>query len=380
MGTTRIKSLDILRGAIMVLMAIDHVRVYAGIPAGGPTADLFFTRWVTHFCAPGFAFLAGTAIFFHANKLNDVNKLSGFLLLRGLLLVVLEITVLRFFWAFKIDYSQFFLAGVIWMLGWCLMIMALLVRLKPKTVGIVGLIIILGQQAFHYVPQIFPQPFQTSFGKIWNFIYPTGIELPENIAILYVIVPWIGVMAAGYGFGLILQTEEKKRDRICRIIGLSLIALFVVIGTIIVLKKNDPENSQPFIFKLLSQNKYPASQLFLMMTLGPLIALIPRTEKVKGWLANTLLTFGKAPMFYYLMHIILIHVSALVINLIRTGNAHQDWYGMAPYFTTQPEGVRWSLSLLYLVFFIDVCILYFACKWYSKYKMNHPDKIWLKLI
>lgn len=379
MVALRIKSLDILRGSIMVLMAIDHVRVYAGVPAGGSTAALFFTRWVTHFCAPGFALLAGTAIFFYAKKINDLNKLSTFLLIRGLLLIILEITILRFFWAFKIDYNQFFLAGVIWMLGWCMVIMAMLVQLKSKTVGIIGLIIILSQQAFHYLPQIFPQPFQMTFGKFWNFIYPTGIEMPENIAILYVIVPWIGVMAAGYGFGLIMQLDEKKRDRICRTLGLGFIAVFIVIGTIFILQKNDPENTEPFLFKLLNQNKYPASQLFLLMTLGPLIALIPWVEKAKGMFVNILSTFGRVPMAYYLMHIPLIHLSALAVNLFRSGRAHQDWYGMAPYFTTQPEGVRWSLPLLYTVFVLDVVILYFACNWYSKFKLNNPGKSWLRL-
>lgn len=375
----RIKSLDILRGAIMVLMAIDHVRLYGGIPAGGQTADLFLTRWITHFCAPGFAFFAGTAIYFHAIKLNDTNKLSLFLITRGLLLVILEITVLRFFWAFHINYSEFFLAGVIWMLGWCMVLMAILVRLKPLAVGIIGLIIILGQQAFHYVPQIFPQPFQTSFGKFWNFIYPTGIEMPENIAILYVIVPWIGVMAAGYGFGLIMKMEEKKRNKLCLQIGLSFVALFIIIGSIIIHQKADEKNELPFIFQLLNQRKYPASTIYLLMTMGPLIALIPLAEKAKGWLANVLTIFGRVPMFYYLVHVILIHLSALIVNLVRTGNSHQDWYGIAPFFTDQPEGVRWSLPIMYFVWLIDVAILFFLCRWYAKQKLQKPNS-WRRFI
>ncbi|MFT3910752.1 MAG: heparan-alpha-glucosaminide N-acetyltransferase domain-containing protein [Ferruginibacter sp.] len=375
----RIRSLDILRGAIMVLMAIDHVRLYGGVPAGGPTADLFFTRWVTHFSAPGFAFLAGTSIFFLAKKLGNINKLSVFLLTRGLLFVLLEVTLIRFLWAFHVNWNQFFLAGVIWMLGWCMVIMALLVRFRAVTVGIIGLIIIAGQQAFHYLPQMFSQPFQTSFGKFWNFIYPSGIEMPENIAILYVIVPWIGVMAAGYGFGLIMQQEEKKRNKLCIQTGIACIVLFIAIGSIFILKNNDPQNTQPFIFKLLNQNKYPASQLFLLMTLGPLIALVPFAEKAKGWLANVLTIFGKVPMFYYLMHIILIHLSAFVVNFIRSGNIHQDWYGMAPFYTQQAEGIRWSLPLLYFIWIFDVAILYFVCKWYAKLKAQNQNS-WMRFI
>ena len=127
----RLRSLDIIRGAVMILMAIDHVRVYSGIPAGGPTAGVFFTRWVTHFCAPAFVFFAGTAAFLHGRKIADTGTLSRYLVIRGLLLVLLELTVIRFSWTFNVDYSQFVLAGVIWMLGWCMVLLAALVSLKP---------------------------------------------------------------------------------------------------------------------------------------------------------------------------------------------------------------------------------------------------------
>jgi uncharacterized membrane protein len=363
----------------MVVMAIDHVRVYAGVPAGGPEPALFFTRWITHFCAPGFAFFAGTAIFLYGKKLNDVNKLSRFLLFRGLLLVILEITVIRFFWTFNLDFGHFFLAGVIWMLGWCMVLMALLVRLKPIAAGITGVAIISAQQSFRFVPQWMPSSFQTSFTKFWEFIYPTGAEGTEGIFILYVIVPWIGVMAAGYGFGLIMMMEEKRRRKLCLTIGLSFIALFLVIGSILILKKPAQENEPAFIFRLLNQNKYPASPLFLLMTLGPLIALIPLAEKTKGWLANVLSIFGKVPMFYYLMHILLIHLSALMVNLIRSGQIHQGWYKTAPFFTTQPEGVRWSLPLLYLVFIIDVALLFLACRRYARLKEKNAGN-WMRYI
>ena len=209
----RVRSIDILRGAIMILMAVDHVRVYSGIPAGGPEPGIFFTRWITHFCAPGFAFFAGTSIYLYAQKLNAINKVSRFLVVRGLLLVLLEETFIRFCWCFNLNYNEFFLAGVIWMLGWCMVIMALLVRLKPGAVGVIGLLIIIAQQAFKYIPLLLPASAQEPFSKAWNFIYPTSVENNEGIFILYVLVPWIGVMAAGYGFGLILNLNETKRKR-----------------------------------------------------------------------------------------------------------------------------------------------------------------------
>src|SRR5882672_15220 len=134
--SNRVASIDVVRGLVMVLMAIDHVRVYSGLPAGGPDAGIFFTRWVTHFCAPAFVFFAGTSAFLYGNKLNDAKELARFLLTRGLLLVVLELTLIRFGWTFNFNYSEFVLAGVIWMLGWCMVLMAFLVRFRPAAVGL----------------------------------------------------------------------------------------------------------------------------------------------------------------------------------------------------------------------------------------------------
>jgi len=373
----RIKSIDILRGAIVVLMAIDHVRVYSGLPAGGPQPGIFLTRWVTHFCAPGFVFFAGTSAFLYGLKLNNVKALSGFLFSRGLLLVILELTLIRFFWTFNFDYASFTLAGVIWMLGWCMIIMATMVRMKAKTVGIVGLIIILFQQLFAHVPQIIPVSFRQQFGWFWEFIYSSGLEGPPGISILYVIVPWIGVMAAGYGFGLVLIKNERVRNKICWRIGLSAIALFIIIGSIVASRNN--ESPAPFWMRLLNQQKYPPSQLYLFMTIGPLIALIPFAENAKGWLANVLSVFGRVPMFYYLLHIPLIHLSALLVNTIRTGSPHQEFYHTSPY-TQMPEGYRWNLGLLYLDFFIVVLILYFLCKAFGNYKAGHGNNKLLKYI
>lgn len=376
----RIKSLDILRGVVMVLMAIDHVRVYSGMPAGGPELGIFFTRWITHFCVPAFVFFAGTAAFLNGYGDKSTYKLSRFLLVRGFLLVLLEITIIRFFWCFNFNYGNFFLAGVIWMLGWCMVLMALLVKLKPLTVGIIGVAIIVCQQVFHFVPGIFPVSIRPSFAMFWNFIYPSGMEGPAGISILYVVVPWIGVMAAGYGFGLILIMNPQKRRRICVSIGLGAIALFIILGTGLIYfdPGNKDKTTTPFLFQLLNQRKYPASQLYLLMTLGPVIALLPYAEKARGWLADVFSVFGRVPMFYYLLHILLIHISALLVNIIMYGNAHQQWYSTAPY-SDVPEHYRWGLPILYLVFFLDVIILYFACKWYAGIKQRSQNK-WLRLI
>jgi uncharacterized membrane protein len=175
-GRPRIESLDIMRGIVMVLMAIDHVRVYSGLPAGGATPGIFFTRWVTHFCAPAFVFLAGTAAFLHGKKLGDTGALARYLVTRGLILVALELTVIRFSWTFNFNYSQFVLAGVIWMLGWCMVLMALLVRLRPAVIGAVGIAIVVFQKAFGFVPALLPESVRAPFGRVWEFVYPAGLE------------------------------------------------------------------------------------------------------------------------------------------------------------------------------------------------------------
>src|SRR5690242_18433637 len=153
----------------MVLMAIDHVRVYSGVPAGGPTPGIFFTRWVTHFCAPGFVFFAGTAAFLQGRKVAHAD-LARYLVTRGLMLVLLELTFIRASWTFNVDYSQFLLAGVIWMLGWCMVLLGACIFLPVRIIAIVGLLIIVGQNAFGAVGGLLPQ----SLRPLWELIYPVG--------------------------------------------------------------------------------------------------------------------------------------------------------------------------------------------------------------
>ena len=375
----RLDSVDLLRGAVMVLMAIDHVRVYSGLPAGGPTAGIFFTRWVTHFCAPAFVFFAGTAAFLHGRKLGDFSALARYLVTRGLLLVALELTLIRFTWTFQLGgYSDFTLAGVIWMLGWCMVLLAALVRFSPKVVGWLGVGIVFLQQIFGLIPRALPEVVLGAIGPVWELFYPTGSDPLFGVSVLYVLVPWIGVMAAGYGFGTILLRDAAVRRRICLRIGLGASALFLLIAGVMVSVLPAPEDAPPKLFRLLGQQKYPASQLFLMMTLGPTIALLPFVENARGWLGRALVTFGRVPMFYYLLHIPLIHASAILVNLLREGVSHQDSYLTAP-FVGMPPQAQWGLGLLYLVFAVDVLILYVACRWYAGIKARSGAG-WLRYI
>jgi uncharacterized membrane protein len=289
------------------------------------------------------------------------------------MLVVLELTFIKFSWTFGLDYKSFTLAGVIWMLGWCMMILGAFVRLSPQVVGWIGVAIVVLQQAFGFAGAAMP----ASVRSFWEFIYTTGAEAPLGISVLYVIVPWIGVMAAGYGFGLLLERPREQRDRILVRLGLALTAFFLIVGTITALRATG-DNRPPFIFRLLNQHKYPASQLFLCMTLGPAIALMPLAERARGAVARAAIIIGRVPLFYYLAHIPLIHLSALAVNAIVNGGPHQDWYGSAPFTQVPPES-RWSLGLLYLVFAIDVAVLYAACQWYARRKAESPAP-WMRYI
>jgi len=370
--SSRVRSTDVVRGIVMVLMAIDHVRVYSGIPAGGSTAGIFFTRWVTHFCAPAFAFFAGTSAFLYARKLSGKGALARHLIVRGLILVMLELTVIRFSWTFNFDYAQFTLAGVIWMLGWSMVLLAGLVWFPPWVVGAIGVAIICFQQVCAQIPRVFPEAMRNSIGWVWEFIYPAGLPEPRGISVLYVLVPWIGVMAAGYGFGLIVKSAECRK--LCLWIGLGATALFLAVGGVRVLLSPAHPGAPPALFRLLNQQKYPASQLYLLMTLGPTIALLPFAERWRNWFANVLATFGRVPLFYYMLHIPAIHLAALAVMFLREGTLHPEWYASAPY-TSVPVGHRWGLPLLYLVFVLVVAALYFPCRWYDGLKAQRKRAV-----
>jgi uncharacterized membrane protein len=360
----------------MVLMAIDHVRVYSGVPAGGPTARNIITPWVTQFSAPAFGFLAGTAAFLHGRKAGDTRVLSRYLLTRGLLLVVLELTVIRLCWTFSVGRPEFLLAGVIWMLGWCMVLMALLVRLPAWVVGTVGLAVIFGQDAFGPLSAALP----SRLHWLAQFIYLGG-EVPvggASMTVLYTIVPWIGVMAAGYGFGALMTRERAERRRLCLRIGVAATLLFVVAAGAVAAFGPAGGDAPPLLFRILNQRKYPASQLFLLMTLGPGIALLPLAERARGRVAAFFTTFGRVPMFYYLLHIPVIHALALVAWLIRDGQTHAAWFMTAPYVSV-PEPERWGLALLYLVFALSILALFGPCRWYAAAKARGSSP-WMKYV
>ena len=385
----RVSSIDIIRGAVMVLMAIDHVRVFAGVAAGGATAGLFFTRWVTHFCAPAFIFLAGTSAFLYGRRNPN---LSRFLLTRGIWLVILELTVIRLSWTFNFDFRQYEMAGVIWVIGWSMIIMAALVKLPVRVIGAIGLLIIVGHNLLSGAAGGIAESLgNDARGIFWKVAYigffAPPIELgPDgpNLVVLYTLIPWVGVMAAGYAFGTVFTLPPAKRDRTCLTIGLVAIAAFVVMRGFNLYGDPSPwsaptpqpdgEPQLPALFSFLNTSKYPASLLFLLMTLGPTIALIPVLERSTGIMARWMTVFGRVPFFFYVLHIPLIHLAAVIVTKIRLGTVVPWLFANHPMGSPRPPaGYTWSLGLLYLVWFIVVVILYFACRWYADLKARRKS-------
>jgi uncharacterized membrane protein len=369
----RIASLDIVRGIVMILMAIDHVRVYAGVPGGGPTPSVFFTRWVTNFSAPDFAFLAGTGAFLLGRKLADKRALARYLVERGLILILLELTFLRLAWTFNTDFANYNLAGVIWMLGWCMILMAGLIWLPVTAVAVIGALLVVAQPVFTPIAHALP----SAIGK---FLYLGGeVRFGAGgppFEVLYVIVPWVGVMALGYAFGTIMTFDVERRRKLCLRLGLAATLVYVVIAAVIVIKQPEHPGAAPAIFRMLNQRKYPASPLFVLMTLGPTLALLPYAERMRGRIADFLSTFGRVPMFFYLLHIPLIHASALVVSLIREGRLDPWLFGNHPMDPPPvPDGYRWSLPLLYLVFAIAIALLYWPCRRYAGLKARKTSEL-----
>ncbi|WP_109486179.1 DUF1624 domain-containing protein [Occallatibacter savannae] len=376
----RVSSLDIVRGVAMILMAIDHVRVYSGVPAGGPTIGVFFTRWITNFVAPAFVFLAGTSAWLYGRKFSDRSLLSKFLVSRGFWLIFLELTFLRVAWTFNFDFQHYLLAGVIWMIGWCMITLAGAVYLPRQAVAAIGIALI----ALHNLTNLFRPQIAHAFGPdgpswlLRIFYFGGAVEIGKSgppLLILYVLVPWVGLMFAGYAFGPITQRAVADRRRIYVQLGLSLTLLYVALRLAGIYGDPRPWDRHT-LFSFLNTAKYPASLEYLCMTIGPMFLLWALAESWRGRLAGIVETFGRVPMFYYLLHIPLIHLAACVVSVVREG--HVD-----PWLVTNhpvdpgplPSGYMWSLPLLYLVYGICLVILYLPCRWYADLKATKRSKL-----
>lgn len=381
----RLDSVDLLRGLVMVLMALDHVRDFFTdvrfypLDLSRTNVLLYATRWVTHFCAPVFVFLAGTGAFLSLTRGKTVPELSRFLFTRGLWLVFVELTVVRFGWLFNFDYTLA-IGQVIWAIGWSMIVLAGLVRFSTKVITVFGVLMIVLHNAFDGI-----RPEQLGiFGWPWQILHAGGpVEYAPGyiFAAAYPLIPWIGVMAAGYGFGSLLTRDAPARRKALLRLGLAITAGFIIIRATNLY--GDPRTwgtQKDAIFTFLdfiNCEKYPPSLLYLMMTLGPAIALLPLLERARGWMAQFFTVFGRVPMFYYIIHIPLIHALAIVAALLTGYDSAFMFANVPPW--EWPEGYGFGLAIVYAVWVGVVVALYPVCKWFAGVKRRRKEA-WLSYL
>lgn len=383
-GRVRLGSVDMLRGVVMVVMALDHVRDYFTEVRFDPTdlsqagTALFLTRWITHVCAPAFVFLAGTSAFF-AGAHRSRGELARFLLTRGLWLVVLEFTVVRWAWMFNLNYTtEFLFVQVIWVIGVSMMVLAALIWLPLPAIAAVGIATIAGHNALDGVT---PASLG-AWGPVWAVLHvqtTVSIGAQRAVFVAYPLLPWIGVMAAGYAFGALLTVPAAERRRRLLLLGGALTLAFVVLRATNLYGDPSPWTGQGSpgrtLLSFLNTTKYPPSLLFLLMTLGPSIMALPLLEGLSGPVARFFRTIGRVPLFYYVLHLYLIHAAALAIGTLA---------GFPPsafltVWLRLPEGWGYSLPVVYLLWAGVVLALYPACRWFAGVKARRRDA-WLSYV
>lgn len=395
----RLGSLDMARGLIMFLMALDHVRIYfssAQFSAVDPEKTnilLFLIRWVTHYCAPGFFVIAGVAVFFYLQNVTDKKQVSKFLLVRGLWLIFLELTVIGFAWSFNPGWSWL---GVIWSLGWSFVLMAALIYVPSRWLlwGSLATVFLHATVGDIYLESLtkFPSSFMA-------FIYaggPTHLPLLGTKGVLYSVFPWVGYMALGFAAGTLMQRVDKERISMLVKLGAGMIVAFLLLRITNVYGNpaqvfagwsgefSMGKTLSETVINLLNTDKYPPSPQFALMTLGPLCLLLAawtkydQVEILPNFYAM-LRTVGRVPFFFYIVHLYLIHMLALLVAGYA-GQSHQHlfWSGVYPKLRP-PEGYGYS-ELSVLLIWLFVCVtLYFCCLFFEKYKRKN-SYWWLRYI
>ena len=386
----RIESIDLLRGTVMVIMVLDHVRDYFHINAFlfNPTdlsrsnAPLFLTRWITHFCAPVFCVLAGTSAYLYGLK-KSRKQLSRFLLTRGIVLILAEFTIISFGWTFY-PFYHIIIFQVIWAIGFSMMILSVLVYLPLRAILIFGILLIAAHNLLDGVQVAGP-----SFASaVWSLLHQQGLVRAGNrfLFVVYPVLPWIGVLAVGYCLGSIYAPgfDATRRKKILIRTGAGAIVLFVVLR--FARLYGDPfgwsvqKNVLFTILSFINTNKYPPSLLFLLMTLGPSLIFLAYTEKPPGLLGEKLSVFGRVPMFFDLIHIYRLHLLAMV-GAVATGYKWSDMVLPTMFFDAQQlKGYGFDIVIVFMIWIVLILILYPLCKRYDRYKRSHPSKKWLSYL
>ena len=390
--TTRIQSIDILRGIVMVIMALDHVRDYFHINAftgnypenlESTNIILFGTRFITHYCAPVFVFLAGTSAFLYGQN-KSKGQLSKFLMTRGLWLIFVEIVLNNFLWWFDLTFG-FINLQIIWAIGICMIILGIILYLPKRAILIIGLLIVFGHNTLDGIVK----EGDSISSLLWYFLHQVnGFSYTEGhfLWFSYPVLPWIGVILLGYCFGEFYKkgASVSSRKKGLLYIGVSATVLFFMFRGFNFYADLVPwanqESTEKTIISFFNVSKYPPSLAYLLITLGPALLFLYFIENIKNRLTNFLLVFGRVPFFYYFLHIFVIHVGA-IIGLLITG---KDWKLMILDNNTMSSGVLqsygYSLFTVYLVWIAIVLLLYPICKKYMTYKANNRDKWWLSYL
>ncbi|HET9444975.1 MAG TPA: heparan-alpha-glucosaminide N-acetyltransferase domain-containing protein [Steroidobacteraceae bacterium] len=356
-AVTRVASIDILRGMVMVLMALDHVRDFFSEVRFDPldlaqtNAPLFLTRWITHFCAPTFVLLAGVSAYLTGRRCTRA-QLSWFLFTRGLWLAVLEVTLLSFVWTFNVRYEQGLFLQVIWAIGVSMIVLAALVHLPLRYIAVFSIVIICGHNLLDGVE---PQSLG-AWAPLWSLLHVSG-PIPHAF-VAYPLIPWIAVMSLGYCLGALFEVEPQQRKQWFVYLGAASLTAFVVLRMTNLY--GDPidwalqSTTMLTLLSFLNVYKYPPSLLYLLLTLGSGLLMLAAFESARGKLSGVLRTFGRVPLFFYVLHIALAHLAAVLIAL-----------------TTGRSG--FALPVVYLAWVLAIAMLYPACRWFAAVKRRRDD-------
>ena len=379
---TRVQALDVLRGLVIVLMALDHVRdyfhasgyAYDPLDLSMTTGAVYVTRWVTHFCAPTFVFLAGVSAWLQGAKGKDPSRLARFLLTRGLWLVVLEVTVVAFGWSFSIPLLPHL--QVIWAIGWSMMALAALVALPTGAVLAIAIAILAGHNLL--------DPIQSSrwgaWAPAWQLLHEQGMWLWHGKAIIFIaypVLPWIGVLALGYGLGPVFLSP--RRDRTLVALALGMLALFVVLRGFNLYGDPQPWAPQATVGTTLmaffNVTKYPPSLLYVCITLAPMLLLVPLFDRMRGPVTSLLRTYGTVPLMAYVSHLYVMHLLAIAAHA-AAGQNLDGMFNTIHDFFLEPSvfaGTGFALPVTYVAWVVVLMLIYPLCRWWGEVKRRRRD-------
>jgi len=387
---TRIESIDLLRGIVMIIMALDHVRdyfhadayLYNPLDLDKTNVLLFLTRWVTHFCAPVFVFLAGTSAFLVGTR-KGKHELTAFLVKRGLWLLLLEFTIINFSWFFNIQFFVLTLT-VIWALAVSMIVLSAAIHLPFKMILVIGILLVAGHNMF----DTFHVEGDNAASAFWAVLHEfRGFQLSRFfIFVGYPLLPWIGIMMLGYCFGTLYSSsyDSVLRKKTLLYLGASAIILFIILRASNIYGDLFPwsvqRNAVFTFFSFINVNKYPPSLLYTLITLGPALILLAVSEQYTGKLAQSVIALGRVPMFYYVIHLYVIHVLALFAAMATGFDASDMVFNT--WITDSPnlKGYGFSLGVVYVVWIGVVLAVFPLCLWYDSYKRNHRDQWWLSYL